>query len=103
MLVIESEESVEVYDTTNRVARVSSLIATINEQNLLDWYGTLMLDGRCNDIEQLSRLRGRILTLSFKCKNKGYHGLIALTSEPSDSGEQCRIDFRGVDLLYIVR
>lgn len=103
MLVIESEESVEVYDTTNRVARVSSLIATINEKNLSDWYGTLSLDARGNNVEQLSRLRGRILTLTFKCKNKGYRGLIMMTSGPSDSGEQCRIDFRGVDLLYIVR
>ena len=103
VLVIECKESVEVYDTTDLVARVDSLIATVNEKNLSDWYGTMSLDRRLNDLEKLSRLQGHILTLSFKCKNKGYHGLIAMTSRPADSGSQCHIDFRGVDLLHVDR
>lgn len=103
VLVIECKESVEVYDTTDLVARVDSIIATVNEKNFSDWYGTMSLDRRLNDLEKLSMLQGHILTLSFKCRNKGYHGLIALTSAPEGSGSQCRIDFRGVDLLHIVR
>jgi len=103
VLVIECKESVEVYDTTDLVARADSLVATVNEKNFSDWYGTMSLDRRLNDLEKLSLLQGRILTLSFKCKNKRYHGLIAMTTGPDDSGSQCRIDFRGVDLLHIER
>jgi hypothetical protein len=103
VLVIECKESVEVYDSTDLVARVDSLIATVNEKNFSDWYGTMSLDRRFNDLEKLSLLQGHILTLSFKCKNRGYHGLISMTTGPSDSGCRCCIDFRGVDLLHVVR
>lgn len=103
VLVIECKESVEVYDTTDLVARVDSLIATVNEKNLSEWYGTMSLDRRFNDLKKLSLLQGHILTLSFKCKNKGYHGLIVMTPRPSDTGSEFRMDFRGVDLLHIAR
>ncbi len=103
VLVIKCEDAVEIYDVTDLVARADSIIVTINEKDLSEWYGTMSLDRSINDLEKLSRLRGHILTVAFQYKNKGYTGLITITSEPVDTGSLCRIEFRGVDLFRIGR
>lgn len=103
VLVIECEDNVEVYDANNLVARIDNILVTINEKNLSDWYGTMSLGRRLDDLEKLSRLQGHILTVAFKSKNKSYTGLITITSEPVDTGSLCRIKFRGVDLFSVER
>lgn len=103
MLVVACDETVEVYDANDLVARADYLVVTINEKNFTEWYGALFSRQGPDGLQALARLQGRNLTLSFQCRRKGYNGLISLTSGPEESGGKHRISFRGVDLLNVVR
>ncbi len=101
VLVIECREAAEVYDVTNLVARADSLVV-IMDRDFSSWRGTMLLDRRLNNIEKLSLLQDRILTVAFKCKNKSYTGLITIIPPPANADNICRVEFRGVDLLRVI-
>jgi hypothetical protein len=101
VLVIECREAVEVYDVTDLVAQTDALVIVI-DRDFSSWRGTMSLDRRINDIEKLSLLQDRVLTVAFKCKNKSYTGLIRIVPPPADAGRICRVEFQGVDLLRVI-
>lgn len=101
-MVIECKESVEVYDAADLIIRMGYLIMTVNEKNFSEWYGTMSPAGSFSEIEKLSPLSGRFLTLVFRHKNKRYTGLIKATSVFASQDREFLVDFQGIDLLRAI-
>lgn len=101
MYIIECKDIIELYDVKELVIRADNITIVANEQDPVDWHGSMIIRQQADDIGKLSSTRGRVFTVTFNCDSKNYLGLIKITEDPVDMGQFYWVEFSGVDALHV--
>jgi hypothetical protein len=99
--LIECKDIIELYDVKELLIRADSITIVANEQDPVDWNGSMIIGRHANDIGKLSSKKGHVITVTFNCDSKNYRGMVKITEGPVDMGKFYWVDFKGVDALHV--